>query len=63
MAAIKFSKQRIQPDPLEVDYWVDIKSDPYGGVLKYYNGVDWVQLNSNGESDDCDFPAFDYYTK
>ena len=62
MAVVKFSKQTIEPNPLEVDYWVDITSDPYGSVWKYYNGTDWVSLNLNDGSDDG-LSSFDYYTK
>jgi hypothetical protein len=63
MAVVKFSKQTIEPNPLEVDYWVDITSDPYGSVWKYYNGVDWVSLNLNNGSNDDGLSSFDYYTK
>lgn len=45
MAIAKFSKQLIQPNPIEVDYWIDIASNPYGGIIKYYNGDDWVQFD------------------
>lgn len=59
MAVVKFSKQLIQPNPLEVDYWVDIAKNPYGAIIKYYNGEDWVQLNGSGGS----ASDFDFYTK
>ena len=59
MAAVKFSKQYIHPNPIEVDYWVDLSKNPYGGVIKYYNGEDWVLLNNSGGSDSY----FDFYTK
>ena len=59
MAAVKFSKQYIHPNPIEVDYWVDLSKNPYGGVIKYYNGEDWVQLNGSGGS----ASDFDFYTK
>lgn len=62
MAVVKFSKQTIQPNPIEVDYWVDIKTDPYGSVWKYYNGTDWVALNL-GDGSGGGLPAFNYYTK
>lgn len=57
---VKFSKQGIQPDPREVDYWIDISTDPYGSVVKYFNGVDWVDLVADGETG---MSPFDYYTK
>lgn len=60
MAAIKFSKQSIQPNPMEVDYWVDITSNPYGGNIKYFNGYDWVDLlNAKGKPVNLDA----YYNK
>lgn len=49
MSAIKFSKQYIKPNPLEVDYWIDLTSNPYGNRIKYFDGIDWVDLiNSEG---------------
>ena len=60
MAAIKFSKQNIKPNPSEVDYWVDITSNPYGGRLKYFNGTDWVDLVN---VDDSTVDLNGYYTK
>ena len=60
MAAIKFSKQNIRPNPLEVDYWVDVTSNPYGGNIKYYNGYDWVDLFS---SEKATVNLDDYFTK
>lgn len=59
MAAVKFSKQYVQPNPLEVDYWVDVASNPYGAIIKYYDGEDWTQLNGSGGS----VSDFDFYTK
>ena len=59
MAKVKFSKQYIHPNPLEVDYWVDLDENPYGAVIKYYNGEDWIQLNGSGGS----ASDFDFYTK
>lgn len=59
MAAVKFSKQLIQPNPLEVDYWVDISENPYGAIIKYHDGDDWMQLNGSGGS----ASDFDFYTK
>lgn len=59
MAKVNFSKQYIRPNPLEVDYWVDLDDNPYGAVIKYYNGEDWVQLNGSGGS----VSDFDFYTK
>lgn len=62
MAAVKFSKQLIQPNPLEVDYWVDIVTNPYGGVIKYFNGAEWVNLISPGGGGAV-VDLSDYFTK
>lgn len=60
MSAVKFSKQYIKPNPSEVDYWIDLTSNPYGGRIKYNNGVDWVDLFSSGKATvDLD----NYFTK
>lgn len=56
----KFSKQGIQPDPREVDYWIDITADPYGSVIKYFNGDTWDELVAYGE---FGMSPYDYYTK
>lgn len=59
MSAVKFSKQYVQPKPYEVDYWVDLATNPYGAVIKYYNGDDWERWEgSNGPSSN-----FDVYNK
>lgn len=59
MAAVRFSKQYVQPNPVEVDYWVDLATNPYGAIIKYHNGDDWEQLNGSGGS----ASDFDFYTK
>lgn len=59
MAAVRFTKQYVQPNPMEVDYWVDLATNPYGAIIKYYNGDDWEQLNGSGGS----ASDFDFYTK
>lgn len=60
MAAIKFSKQYIEPNPNEIDYWVDLSSNQYGGRMKYHNGFEWVDLvNPDGTHIDIN----DFYNK
>lgn len=44
---MRFSKSAIQPNPIETDYWIDIKTDPYGGTWKYYDEHNWVEFNYN----------------
>lgn len=41
---VKFLKSKIQPNPKEVTYWVDIDADPYGSVIKIWNGYNWVPI-------------------
>lgn len=36
----------IKPNPASVKYWADLASNPNGGDLKYFNGKDWVYVNS-----------------
>ena len=60
MSAIKFSKQYVSPNPDEIDYWIDLSANQYGGKWKYFNGISWIDLiNPDGTSID----ANDYYTK
>lgn len=56
---VRFSKSDIQPNPIEVDYWVDISKNPYGNSIKYYNGRDWKELGYADELPDLS----NYYTK
>lgn len=49
---IKFLATSIAPKPDEVSYWVDISANPYGGVIKYYNGDDWVKLDQLSIAED-----------
>lgn len=37
MENINFKAGFNQPNPLEVKYWVDLKADSQGGIIKYYN--------------------------
>lgn len=59
---IKLLGSRIIPNPIEVDYWVDIKSDPYGSVIKYYNGSEWVPLITKNDVEH-NIDLSNYYTK
>ena len=42
---IKWAVSKVTPSVKEVDYWVDLSADPNGGVIKYHNGKNWVNLN------------------
>lgn len=41
----------IKPNPASVKYWADLTSNPNGGDLKYFNGKDWVYVNSKATGD------------
>ena len=45
---IIFFATSVQPNPEEIDYWVDLSDNPYGGSIKYFNGTKWVRLAASG---------------
>lgn len=56
---IIFFATSVQPNPEEIDYWVDLSDNPYGGSIKYFNGTEWVRLAASGGTHDLS----NYYTK
>ena len=56
---IIFFATSVQPNPEEIDYWVDLSDNPYGGSIKYFNGTKWVRLAASGGAPDLS----NYYTK
>ena len=54
-----FFATSVQPNPEEIDYWVDLSDNPYGGSIKYFNGTEWVRLAASGGIPDLS----NYYTK
>lgn len=56
---IIFFATSVQPNPEEIDYWVDLSDNPYGGSIKYFNGTEWVRLAAYGGTPDLS----NYYTK
>lgn len=63
---VRFRATDKYPNPLEVDYWIDLSENKYGGIIKYYDNSlnKWVrictseyQCNSpiQTECDICDF--------
>lgn len=56
---IIFFATSVQPNPEEIDYWVDLSDNPYGGSIKYFNGTEWVRLAASGSIPDLS----NYYTK
>ena len=55
---IIFFATSVQPNPEEIDYWVDLSDNPYGGSIKYFNGTEWVRLAASGGTPDLS----NYYT-
>lgn len=49
---IKFLAANVAPKPDEVSYWIDISANPYGGVIKYYDGYDWIKLDQDSIAED-----------
>lgn len=56
---IIFFATSVQPNPEEIDYWVDLSDNPYGGSIKYFNGTKWVRLAASGGTPNLS----NYYTK
>lgn len=56
---IIFFATSVQPNPEEIDYWVDLSDNPYGGSIKYFNGTKWVRLAASSGTSDLS----NYYTK
>lgn len=56
---IIFFATSVQPNPEEIDYWVDLSDNPYGGSIKYFNGTEWIRLAASGGTPDLS----NYYTK
>lgn len=56
---IIFFATSVQPNPEEIDYWVDLSDNPYGSSIKYFNGTEWVRLAASGGTPDLS----NYYTK
>lgn len=48
---VRFRAAENQPNPLEVDYWIDITANRYGGIIKYYRNdtLTWEVIEPNPE--------------
>lgn len=46
---VRFRASDTQPNPLEVDYWIDVTSNYYGGCIRYYRNDTntWEMLDLN----------------
>lgn len=51
---IRFRASDTQPNPLEVDYWIDVTSNYYGGCIRYYRNDTntWEMLDLNDKQND-----------
>lgn len=52
---VRFRASDTQPNPLEVDYWIDITSNYYGGCIRYYRNDTntWEMLDLNDKRVDA----------
>lgn len=59
---VRFRASDTQPNPLEVDYWIDITSNYYGGCIRYYRNDTntWEMLDLNSTQADA---IIDYINK
>lgn len=49
---VRFRASDTQPNPLEVDYWIDVTSNYYGGCIRYYRNDTntWEMLDLKSDS-------------
>lgn len=47
----QFYPSTVAPNPMEVDYWIDTKTDPNGTVIKTWNGKEWQQITDTTTDD------------
>lgn len=59
---VRFRASDTQPNPLEVDYWIDVTSNYYGGCIRYYRNDTntWEMLDLNDKQVDA---TIDYINK
>lgn len=52
---VRFRASDTQPNPLEVDYWIDVTSNYYGGCIRYYRNDTntWEMLGLNDKQVDA----------
>lgn len=52
---VRFRASDTQPNPLEVDYWIDVTSNYYGGCIRYYRNDTntWEMLDLNDRQVDA----------
>lgn len=42
---INFIASFVEPNPIEFTYWIDLKTDPTGNVMKSFSNGKWLPLN------------------
>lgn len=59
---VRFRASDTQPNPLEVDYWIDVTSNYYGGCIRYYRNDTntWEMLDLSDRQVDA---IIDYINK
>lgn len=52
---VRFRASDVQPNPLKVDYWIDVTSNYYGGCIRYYRNDTntWEMLDLNDKQVDA----------
>lgn len=52
---VRFRASDTQPNPLEVDYWIDVTSNYYGGCIRYYRNDTntWEMLDLNDKQNEA----------
>lgn len=46
---ISFIESKIAPNPKMYTYWVDIQTDPTCGIIKHFDGKNWVVVSGGSE--------------
>lgn len=47
---INFRASATAPNPYEVTYWIDLRTDSAGGCIRYYDGKTWEILNAGQDA-------------
>ena len=51
MNGINFILSNTAPNPTIYKYWIDTAENPYGGVIKFYDGTKWDYLNNTNSQE------------
>lgn len=44
MERINFTASKFAPNNKETTYWIDLNENPYGGLIKFFNGKEWLVI-------------------